>query len=124
MSNYPVIQEWLGFSVINNPFLVPPDLLFDGVELDAKVTAYSLTYSLTYSFSFLFKASIIFGNRPKVKENAKEKAQKPKFIKTPYLTPIINDAIVVKYLLTHSFTHLLTHSLTYLLTHLLTHSRT
>ena len=105
--------------MINNPFLVPPDLLFDGVELDAKVSfaqllAYSLTHSLTHSLIYLLthsltyslthslphsltQASIMFGSRPKVRENAREKALKPKFIKTPYLTPIINDAAVVRY---------------------------
>ncbi len=92
---------------MNNPFLVPPDLLFDGVELDSKVAfthvlTYSLTHVLTYLHTYsltysLTQASIMFGNRPKVRENAREKALKPKFIKTPYLTPIINDAAVVRY---------------------------
>jgi hypothetical protein len=77
LNQFPQINQWLGFSHENNPFLVPPDILMPGVEIEDN--------------SFL-----VFGQRPpQEKEIVRKKVTSARVIqvfrKSPYLTPIIND---------------------------------
>ena len=72
ITKYPQISSWLGFSVENNPFLAPPELLYDEVQIPPD--------------SF-----VIFGRRPDRLLQKKKPTKKEKFTKSPYLTPIIND---------------------------------
>lgn len=80
LEDYPYVIQWAGFSTINNPFLVPPEVFLDDLSIPRN-------------------AIMEFGGAPQP-ENApitQNKAQGP-FTKSPYLTPIINDPQV--------FTHL------------------
>lgn len=80
LEDYPYVVRWAGFSVINNPFLVPPEVLLDELMVPQN-------------------AIMEFGGAPPV-ETAAVLHGKPTapFTKSPYLTPIINDPQV--------FTHL------------------
>lgn len=77
LEDCPQVMDWLGFSPINNPFLIPPDVLVPELQLDNN-------------------AYIVFGQRPppppppKVTQKAKVRP-----IKSPYLTPIVNDADLI-----------------------------
>jgi len=76
--DWPTVVNWLGFSPVGNPFLVPPDLLDEDTDIPKN-------------------AFIIFGKRPAVKEvNRKDRTAMPKmYLKSPYETPIINDPVLV-----------------------------
>lgn len=79
LQEYAYVIDWMGFSVVNNPFLVPPEVLRDDVMVPPN--------------SF-----IIFGISPPEQPTAKNTKPNAPFTKSPYLTPIINDPKV--------FTHL------------------
>lgn len=74
---YPQLTEWLGFKPSNNPFIVPPSILHESFELSSPLS------------------SVVFGIRPEKKVESTKKSDKPKFIKSPYNTPIINDASII-----------------------------
>lgn len=77
VSQYERVVCWLGFEVQSNPFLVPTEVLSDATAL-AK-TSY-----------------IVFGTRPEIPKTKISRAKtKGKYIKSPYVTPIINDADVI-----------------------------
>jgi hypothetical protein len=78
LGDWPTVVNWLGFSPVGNPFLVPPDLLDDDTDIPKN-------------------AFVIFGKRPAVKEvNRKDRSSMPKtFLKSPYDTPIINDPVLM-----------------------------
>eukprot|EP01032_Pedospumella_encystans_P018548 gene18548-21110_t len=79
LQQYAYVVDWMGFSPLNNPFLVPPEVLRDDVVVPPK--------------SF-----IIFGIAPPEQPTATNTKPNAPFTKSPYLTPIINDPKV--------FTHL------------------
>jgi hypothetical protein len=73
LSEYPSVSNWLGFSPESNPFFVPPECLANDLEM------------VPNSF-------IVFGVRPpEPPKPPRAKAIMPKFVKSPYLTPIVND---------------------------------
>lgn len=91
---FPAIQTWFGFSIQQNPFIIPPNVLHD----DSVVIPED--------------AFLVFGQAPQVADAA-AKAKKTGFTKSPYTTPIINDPEVfthlsVKNKLNRKFKHKLT----------------
>ena len=79
LDSYPEMQSWLRFSLLGNPFIVPPELLTDEVKLSDR-------------------SYVVFGQRPQKQAVSKASDKKNTFLKSPYLTPIINDPQI--------FTHL------------------
>lgn len=73
--HYPFISEWLGFSPDCNPFLVPPEVFSESLIIGND-------------------AFIVFGRRPTAAVKKKPKKNVP-FVKSPYNTPIINDAEII-----------------------------
>jgi len=70
---YPQVADWLGFSPQCNPFFIPPEALDSRTEFQAN-------------------AFLVFGIRPPPPaERPRAKPIMPKFVKSPYLTPIHND---------------------------------
>lgn len=73
LEEYPQLVDWLGFSTINNPFIVPPEILRDRVYIPPN-------------------SLVVFGLRPTtipVTSNATRTDRS--HIRSPYLTPIVND---------------------------------
>lgn len=80
LDSYDYIVEWLGFSLRNNPFIVPPELLVNDFELTSE-------------------AMIVFGKRPEwIGVPIPKRTKVSKFTKSPYLTPIVNDPILYPHL--------------------------
>ncbi len=79
LEKYPQIASWLGFTLTYNPFIVPPDVLSGELQLE--------------NGSF-----VVFGRRPDRFLIDTVKESKPKFFKSPYTTPIINDPEVFAHL--------------------------
>jgi hypothetical protein len=80
LDDIPLISAWLGFSMIGNPFLIPPEVL-------------SPYLSLTKD------AMIIFGQlteQERLRKMSVKKVVKP--LKSPYTTPIINDPQIFSHL--------------------------
>ncbi len=75
LDNYPNLLKWLGFQPGQNPFLVPFEIFHNDFSIDNR--------------SF-----VVFGKRPAV-EKVEKKVRKVKYIKSPYETPIVNDADVI-----------------------------
>ena len=73
LHDFPAVGDWLGFSPECNPFFLPPEAL--GAEVVMKENAF-----------------VVFGVRPPPPpKQERAKAIMPKFVKSPYLTPIHND---------------------------------
>jgi hypothetical protein len=75
LGDYPELNKWLGFNPALSPLLVPPEILSNDFNID------------TRSF-------VTFGKRPPVMV-VEKKVKKVKYIKSPYDTPIVNDADVI-----------------------------
>eukprot|EP00981_Chlorochromonas_danica_P000139 scaffold39_cov176-Ochromonas_danica.AAC.5 len=78
---YPTIQEWFGFSVEDNPFLVPPEAFRSQPAIVIPEEAY-----------------LVFGQAVDLSRAIHKKVKSGPYTKSPYTTPIINDPEV--------FTHL------------------
>lgn len=73
LEEFPTMSNWLGFSPEANPFFIPPEAMTNEMEM------------VPNSF-------IVFGVRPpEPPKPPQAKAIMPKFVKSPYLTPIHND---------------------------------
>ena len=69
------VGVWLGFDPTdNNPFIIPPEAYNEETPV------------LLADNSF-----VVFGTRPPVPSEEAKRVAKAKFIKSPYLTPILND---------------------------------
>lgn len=79
LDSFPEIQSWLSFPLSGNPFIVPPELLTDEIKVSDR-------------------SYVVFGRRPQKQVVSKVSDKKKTFLKSPYLTPIINDPQI--------FTHL------------------
>lgn len=79
LQDYPYVLNWMGFSPINNPFMVPPEVLRPELVVPPN--------------SF-----IIFGIEPPKEAAGPRRKDLLESVKSPYTTPIINDPRV--------FTHL------------------
>ena len=72
---YPSVEKWLGFSPMCNPFFIPPEALNANAVKDLQENSF-----------------VVFGIRPPAPpEPPRAKPIMPKFVKSPYLTPIHND---------------------------------
>lgn len=73
LRDYPTVSDWLQFSPETNPFFIPPEVLTDSVKLETN-------------------AFVVFGARPPpIPKPPRARPIMPKFVKSPYLTPIHND---------------------------------
>jgi hypothetical protein len=73
LNEYPLVEKWLGFHPECNPFFIPPEALES--ETDMKPNSF-----------------VVFGVRPPPPPTPpRAKPILPKFVKSPYLTPIHND---------------------------------
>lgn len=73
LEEYPQLVDWLGFSTINNPFIVPPEIFRDHVYIPPN--------------SF-----VVFGLRPaSIPVTSKATRTARSHTRSPYLTPIVND---------------------------------
>ena len=79
VDSFVQVQSWLGFALTGNPFVVPLELLGDEVRLSPR--------------SF-----VIIGRRPQQEVAITVTSHKKKFLKSPYLTPIINDPEIFSHL--------------------------
>jgi hypothetical protein len=75
LADYPKVRSWLGFELRNNVFLVPPELLLPAVTVPED-------------------SYLVFGSRPDPALSEVKKPKPVKALKSPYLTPIINDVNV------------------------------
>eukprot|EP01031_Cornospumella_fuschlensis_P046456 gene46456-56889_t len=71
-SKYLDIEDWLGFSLYKNPFIVPLDVILDR------------------SIEIADDAFLVFAQTPET-QKAAAKSKAKTFTKSPYTTPIIND---------------------------------
>eukprot|EP01038_Epipyxis_sp_PR26KG_P005550 gene5550-7671_t len=72
------ISDWLGFSVVSNPFLVPMEILKP-------------------EFTISSQSFLIIG-QPIPPKDTTVKKEKEKYFKSPYKTPIVNDPNIFKHL--------------------------
>lgn len=77
VNSFPYVNEWLRTSVSRNPFLLPLEALED-------------------RFVIPDGSLLVFGERPpKGTLKKQERTKKPLFVKSPYLTPIVNDSDII-----------------------------
>jgi len=72
LEGYPHLIDWLGFSTINNPFVVPPEIFRDHVYIPPN-------------------SVVVFGIRPAHPVPSKALRSVRSHNRSPYLTPIVND---------------------------------
>ena len=79
LEEYPQLVDWLGFSTINNPFIVPPEIFRDHVYIPPN--------------SF-----VVFGLRPASIPVSSKATRTRSHTRSPYLTPIVNDPDLMPHL--------------------------
>ena len=80
LQDHTYLVNWLGFSPVRNPFLVPPELLREELNVPPKsIISFGIPPPQPVGF---FRGKAITG----------------KFVKSPYVTPIINDPEVFVHL--------------------------
>jgi hypothetical protein len=95
LAEYPSFVAWLGFSPLENPFLVPSEIYYERKSL------FFLSGNNTSGKDNVIgetNSYVIFGTKPIVAASKQTKKITQKFSKSPYETPIINDPEVFAHL--------------------------